>query len=307
MRIGVMVGEGTGAAPDTREVVARTQHAEALGLDAAWIAQIALDAITASAAAGQATERIEIGTAVVPTYMRHPYNMAQAAGTAQLACDGRFSLGIGLSHQMVIEGMFGLSYDKPVAHMREYLEVLEPLSRGEEVVHEGAAYTARVQHVFNMGVEFPVLVAALGPMMLRLTGRLASGTITWAAGLETLERFVIPTIRAAAQDAGRPEPRIVAGMPVLVSDDVARAREATIATFGHYKGVPSYRSTLDREGADGIEDVAILGDEKAVTAGLGRLRDAGVTDVCVFPYEDVQGGGQRTLELLGSLSSGRRT
>ena len=156
-----------------------------------------------------------------------------------------------------------------------------------------------------MGVEYPVLVAALGPMMLRLTGRLASGTITWAAGLETLESFVIPTIRAAAKDAGRPEPRIVAGYPVLVTDDVDRGREATIATFGHYKGVPSYRTTLDRQGAEGIEDVAILGNEKVVTEELGRLRDAGVTDLCVFPFEDVPGGGERTLELLGSLSSGR--
>jgi F420-dependent oxidoreductase-like protein len=305
MRMGVMVGEGTGAAPIAKEVVARTQHAEALGLDAAWIAQIALDAITAAAAAGQATERIEIGTAVVPTYTRHPYNMAQAAGTAQSACEGRFTLGIGLSHQMVIEGMFGLSYEKPVAHMREYLEVLSPLSRGEDVVHQGDAYTARIQHIFNMGIEFPVLVAALGPMMLRLTGRLAGGTITWATGLKTLESFVIPTLRAAAEEAGRPEPRIVAGFPVLVTNDIDRGREASIATFGHYKGVPSYRGMLDREGAGGVEDVAILGDEKVVTAELGRLRDAGVTDLCVFPFEDEPGSGERTLELLGSLSPGR--
>ena len=300
MKIGVMVGEGTGAPPVASEVVERTRQAEALGLDTAWIAQIALDAITAAAAAGQVTERIEIGTAVVPTYTRHPYAMAQAAGTAQDACGGRFTLGIGLSHQMVIEGMFGLSYEKPVAHMREYLEVLAPLARGEELVHEGPAYTARIQHVFAMGVEFPVLVAALGPMMLRLTGRLAGGTITWATGLKTLESFVVPTLRAAAQEAGRPEPRVVAGFPVLVTDDVERGRQASIATFGHYKGVPSYRGMLDREGADGVEDVAILDDERAVRAELGRLRDAGVTDLCVFPFEDVPGAGQRTLEFLGS-------
>jgi F420-dependent oxidoreductase-like protein len=205
----------------------------------------------------------------------------------------------------VIEGMLGLSYEKPVAHMREYLEILGPLSRGEDVVHVGDAYTARIQHIFNMGIEFSVLVAALGPMMLRLTGRLAAGTITWATGLDTLEGFVIPTIRAAAKDAGRPEPRIVAGFPVLVTNDVALGHEATLATFGHYKAVPSYRSMLDREGADGVEDVAIIGDEKVVTAELGRLRDAGVTDLCVFPFEDEAGSGERTLEVLASLSSGR--
>jgi len=246
MRMGVMVGEGTGAAPVAMDVVERTRRAEALGLDTAWVAQIALDAITAAAAAGQGTERIEIGTAVVPTYTRHPYSMAQAAGTAQNACGGRFTLGIGLSHRMVIEGMFGMSYDKPIAHMREYLQVLAPLARGEEVVHQGEAFTAKIQHIFKMGVEFPVLVAALGPQMLRLTGRLAGGTITWATGCETLERFVVPTLRAAAEEAGRPFPRIVAGFPVLLTEDVEAAREATIRTFGHYKGVPSYRGMLDR-------------------------------------------------------------
>lgn len=306
MRMGVMVGEGTGAAPNVPEIVERARRAEAMGLDTAWIAQIAIDAITASAAAGQVTERIEIGTAVVPTYPRHPVAMAQAAATAQSACQGRFTLGIGLSHQVVIENMFGLSYAKPAAHMREYLEVLGPMSQGEHADHQGPTYTARTHSfMYHTSKPFPVLVAALGPVMLRLAGRRADGTITWAAGLETLERFVVPTIRQAAEAAGRPPPRVVAGLPVVVTALPDRARERFIEVFDHYKAMPSYRGMLDREGAEGIEDIGIAGDEATVTAALGRLADVGVTDLCVFPLEVEPGSGDRTLELLGSLSPGR--
>ncbi|MCH2173414.1 TIGR03564 family F420-dependent LLM class oxidoreductase [Myxococcota bacterium] len=301
MRVGVMVGEGTGAAPSIPGILERTQRAEELGIDSAWIAQIAVDAMTAAAAAGARTSRIELGTAVVPTFTRHPFTMAQAAASAQDASGGRFTLGIGLSHQMVIEGMFGLSYEKPAAHMREYLEVLAPLARGEELVHQGDRYTARIQGIFRTGVSFPVLIAALGPVMLRLAGSLAGGTITWAAGLRTLGDFVVPTLRQAATEAGRPEPRVVAGLPVVVTGDLAHARERAVEVFGHYKAVPSYRAMLDREGVEGVEEIAVLGDEGKVRAELGRLADAGVTDLCVFPFDAEPGSGDRTLELLGSL------
>ena len=303
MRVGVMVGEGTGAAPSVPGIVERAQEAEALGLDSAWVAQICVDAIAASTAVGMATSRIEIGTAVVPTYPRHPYATGQAAATAQSACDGRFTLGIGLSHQMVIEGLFGLSFDKPIGHLREYLEVLGPLSRGEEPQFDGQHYRAH-GNGFMYATEKPydVLIAALGPKMLRLTGERAGGTITWAAGLKTLDSHIGPSLRAAAEAAGRPAPRLVAGMPVVLTADRDLARERTVQTFGHYAGVPSYRAMLDREGAQGIEDIAILGDEAEIRAGLGRLEDAGVTDVCLFPYDAEEGSGRRTLELLGSLA-----
>ena len=303
MRLGVMVGEGTGAAPSVPGIVERTQQAEELGLHTAWVAQICVDAIAASTAAGMATERIEIGTAVVPTHPRHPYATGQAAATAQSACGGRFTLGIGLSHKMVIEGLFGLSYDKPIAHLREYLEVLGPLSRGEEPQFDGQHYSAHGNgFLYRTEKPYDVLVAALGPQMLRLTGQRAGGTITWAAGLATLEQHIGPTLRQAAEEAGRPAPRVVAGMPVVLTGDPDLARQRTVETFGYYASVPSYRAMLDREGAQGIEDIAILGDEAEVRAGLRRLEEAGVTDLCLFPYDAEPGSGARTLELLGDLA-----
>jgi F420-dependent oxidoreductase-like protein len=301
MRLGFMVGEGSGAGPDLTALVARGQAVEAAGLDTAWIANIALDAMTASAVLGQATSRIEIGTAVVPTYPRHPYAMAQQAVSTQLACAGRFSLGVGLAHKFLIERLYGLSYEKPARHMRAYLDVLAPLLRGEAVSHQSELYTVNAQPM-AFAPPTPVLVAALGPVMLRLAGRVADGTITWATGLKTLEQHIVPGLDAGAEEAGRPRPRVVAGFPVMVTGKPDAARSLAAEVFGVYKNIPSYRAMLDREGADGVEDLAIVGDEAEVEAALRRLSEAGVSDFCGFPYEVDKGDIDRTFAFLGGLS-----
>ena len=303
MKIGYMVGEGTGAAPDVAALVARGQRIEAAGLDTAWVAEIFLDAATAAAALGMVTERIEIGTGVIPTPMRHPYALAHQAATTQQACGGRFTLGIGLSHKMMVENVLGLSYDRPLRKMREYLEVLNPMLRGEGVDYAGELYTARFG-AMELGTPVSVLVAALGPQMLRLAGRLSGGTVTWAAGLKTLEGHIVPTISKAAQEAGRAAPRIVAGLPVVVTSDLAAAREKAVAIFGHYRTLPSYRAMMDREGVDGIEDLIVAGDEETVRAQLERLEATGTTDLCVFPYEVEDGSIDRTIDLLGDVARG---
>ena len=297
MKIGLMVGEGSGAAPELEGLIERGQMAERLGLDTAWIANIALDAMTASAALGGATSRIEIGTAVVPTFTRHPVAMAQQAASTQLACGGRFSLGIGLAHKFMVEDMWGLSYEKPALQMRTYLEIIEPLLCGEAVTHQNENYDVKLMAMPD-GTDTPLLVAALGPLMLKIAGRLSGGTITMATGLETLENHIVPTITAGAQEANRPRPRIVAGFPVLLTSKKTEAQDLIAKVFEVYAGLPSYRAMLDREGVSGVEDVALVGEEAELNAHLQRLESIGVTDLLVMPVETAPGEIERTMEFL---------
>jgi len=286
---------------DLDALVAHAKEMESAGFASLWSANIfGLDAISTMAIIGRETERIELGTAVVPSYPRHPSAMAQQALTAAAACKGRFSLGIGLSHKLVIEDLLGLSYDKPARHMKEYLEVLCPLLRGETVSHQGNEYRVNVGLQVPGAEPVPLLVAALGPVMLKLTGRMADGTITWMTGPKTLEDHIIPTLGKAAADAGRPTPRTVAGLPIVITNDAAAARETIGKLLVMYGQLPSYRAMLDREGVEGPAEVALVGDEAEVGAALDRLRDIGLTDfnAAIMPVEE--GAGERTLEFLKS-------
>jgi F420-dependent oxidoreductase-like protein len=299
MRIGVMSGAGDGS--NLEQLLAQAQRAEAAGFASFWMANIfSYDAITALAVVARTTRKIELGTAVVPTYPRHPLAMAQQALTTNAAAGGRFALGIGLSHKLVIEDMFGLSYAHPARHMAEYLAVLAPLLRGEAVDHTGEEYRVRAGLQVPGGAPVRLLVAALGPVLLRLCGRYADGTITWMTGAKTLASHTVPTLSRAAREAARPAPRIVAGLPIALVRDAAAAREAASKQFAIYGQLPSYRAMLDREGAAAPGDVALVGDERALRAGMARLREAGVTDFCaaVSPLEP--GAAERTLEFLAS-------
>ena len=307
MRIGVMSGATEGPEGTIDGLVATAKRYEQMGFDAMWMANIfGLDAINALGIVGRETSKIELGTAVVPTYPRHPVAIAQQALTTQAATRGRFVLGIGLSHKLVIETMFGMSYDKPARHMKEYLEVLGPFLRGEGVQYQGEQYRVAAQFQVPGATRVPLLVAALGPVMLKLTGRLADGTITWMTGPKTLAGHIIPTLREAAKEAGRPEPRIVAGFPVLVTNKPAEAREQIGKALVIYGQLPSYRAMLDREGAAGPADVALAGDEKYLRGEIARLREIGVTDfdAAITPVED--GSYERTLSFLQSELGARR-
>jgi F420-dependent oxidoreductase-like protein len=303
MRIGIMIGEGSGAPPDLEATIERARLAEAAGLDSVWIAQIRLDAVAAAAAVGRETGRVEIGTAVVPIPPIHPLTLALAAATAQQACGGRFTLGIGLSHKVLVENVLGLSYEKPLSQMREYLDVLGPVLAGEGVKHEGARHRVVAQPI-GRGTPVPVLLAALGPNMLALAGMRAGGTITWATGPRTIGEYVAPTLATAAEAAGRPAPRIVAGVPVCVTDDAAAARDTAARVFAAYRDLPSYRGMLDREDVGGVEDLAVVGDEASVRTGLDAYAKAGTTDLCAFPFAAEADGAaeERTRALLGELA-----
>jgi F420-dependent oxidoreductase-like protein len=301
MRIGVMSGATPGPDGELDGLIARAKDLEARGFHSMWMANIfGLDAIIAQAIVGRETKQIELGTAVVPSYPRHPAALAQQCVTAQAAANGRFVLGVGLSHQLVIENMFGLSYAKPARHMREYMAVLGPLLRGEPAKFEGEEYRVNMALDMPGASPVPVLIAALGDHMLRIAGRTSDGTILWMTGPQTIESHIGPKLRAAASEAGRSEPRIVAGFPIVVTNDADAVRERIGKALVMYGQLPSYRAMLDKEGAAGPADIAIVGDEKTVGASLDRLRDVGVTDfdAAIVPVED--GADERTIEYLQS-------
>ncbi len=307
MRIGVGIGEISATAGTLDNLIDQAKRAEADGFASGWFANIfGIDAIMAAALCARETSRLELGTAVVPTYPRHPVAMAQAALSAAAIAGGRFSLGIGLSHQMVIEGMFGMSFAKPYSHMKSYLEVLAPLVRTGQASVTNEEYRVNATLAVAGAKPCPILVAALAPKMLALTGRVADGTITWMTGVKTIREHTAPRICEAAAAAGRSTPRVVVGLPIAVTTNVASARTSAARTFQVYGMLPSYRAMLDREGAEGPADVAIVGDESAVGEAVGRLAEAGATDLLAIPF-GVEGDREavaRTRGLLRHLAQG---
>lgn len=301
MRIGIGVEQrGT-----IDEVLAKVQKAEAEGFAAVWCPNISsFDAITLMALAGRVTTTLELGTFVVPTYPRHPLAMAQQALTAAAASNGRFTLGIGLSHRMIIEDMFGLDFSKPIRHMRDYLSILGRALTGEPTRYEGREYRVAFQVNVPGAPKPPVIVAALGPQMLHLAGTLADGTATWMGGVKYLEETAIPAITAAAREAGRPGPRIVCGLPVAVTSDAEAARASAARSYANYSQIPSYRAVLDRGGVPDASAVAVVGDEDAVAAQLRQFRDIGVTDFNASPFavQGDPGAPARTYAFMAALA-----
>ena len=303
MRIGVMLG-ASGGNGGLDEIVAAAKRVEAAGLHNLWLANIfSFDAIATLAVVGREVPRIGLGTAVTPTYPRHPTAMAQQALTAAAATGNRFTLGIGLSHKVVIETMLGLSYDRPAAHMREYLSVLAPLLRGEAANWQGEEYrVAGLQLTVPGAAPVPTVVAALGPMMLRIAGELANGTNTWMVGPKTMEGHIVKRLAAAADAAGRPAPRVVGGVPIVLTEQPDQARQRIAQGLAMYGQLPSYRAMLDREGVAGPADIALVGDENALRGGIERFRNAGVTDFNAAIMAVEPDAYERTLNFLASLA-----
>jgi 5,10-methylenetetrahydromethanopterin reductase len=302
MRIGIVSGavnEGT-----IDEIVEEARRVEADGFDTFYASQIfGHDALTALAVVGREVPRIELATGVVPTYPRHPMMLAQQALTTNQASDGRLCLGIGLSHQIVIETMLGMSYDKPVRHLRDYLSVLGPLTRGEPVAYDGEAYRVHANVAVKDSSPFPIVVAALGPQMLKAAAELADGTYTWCVGPKTLADHTIPTITADAAAAGRPAPRVIASLPVSVTADVPGALERAAKVFAIYGQLPSYRAMLDREGAAGPGDIAIVGTADEVAEQVLALGEIGVTDFAAAMFGTPDEVEATRAALVGTLTS----
>lgn len=298
MRIGGLIDS---SAP-IDEVVADVQRLADTGLASAWGSQVfGHDTLTLLALVGSRVPGIELGTAVVPVQPRHPAILAAQAATVQAAVGGRLALGIGLSHQIVVENMWGLSFDRPAAFMREYLSVLVPMLEGARVEFHGDQLTAIAGPLPHVSRPTPVYVAALGPVMLKTAGELASGTVTWMTGPKTIATHVVPKITGAAAAAGRPTPRVVVGLPVCVTADKVGAFKRIDTALAVYPSLPSYRAMLDIEGAASASAIAFVGSEEEVSSQVDRLAEAGATDLTAAVIGDAE-ERDRTWRLLADLA-----
>jgi F420-dependent oxidoreductase-like protein len=302
MRLGL---NGAGSTVD--RIVEQAVEAEAAGFTSLWYpSAIAGDPMVAMAFAGRATTSIELGTAVLQTYSCHPVLMAKRAASVAAGMDRPgFTLGLGPSHEPVIAGL-GLSYDHPGRHTEEYVRIVVAALRGDDASYDGDEFHVTAPAVGNPpDLPVPVLIGALAPRMLRVAGEIADGTILWMANAAAVESHVVPRLAAAADAAGRPAPRVVAGLPVAVHDDVGEAREAAAQQFRVYGSLPNYQRILAVGGLTGPADAAIVGPEDSVRSQLQRLFDVGVTDVWAAAYAvgaDRAGSRARTYALLADLA-----
>jgi F420-dependent oxidoreductase-like protein len=286
MQIGLMIGPERGRYREKVEkLAADAAAAEAAGFASIWVPQIPddFDALTAIALMAQATARIELGTAVLPIQSRHPVAMAQQTLSTQAVCEGRLTLGVGPSHHWIVGDMLGLPYERPARLVRDYVEVLNTAFAGPGPVDiENASY--RVHNPLDVtDMSIPILLAALAPVMLRIAGEHASGTILWMADERAIGDHVVPRITKAAEEAGRPRPRIVAGVPVVLcpNDQVDAARERANRVLGHAEYSPNYERLLEHGDATDVGDLLAAGDEDAVIERFRSFRDAGATDLAV--------------------------
>ncbi len=304
MRLGIMLGADPGVQDTVASILERAEQAQDAGFDDVWMAQIfGYDAINVLSLIASRCEHLGIGTAVTPSFPRHPSALAQQVITAQEVSSGRFTLGLGLSHKMVIEDMMGFSYDKPARHMREYLNALMPLLSGEAASQNGDQYRVNMQLSVANEDRATVLLAALGPVMLKLAGSVADGTSTWMTGPSTLENHIMPALTSAAQEAGRVSPKICAGFPIALTSDVDAAKAYIAENLSIYGHLPSYRAMLDKEGAEGPADIAMVGDETSLRNQLQRLRTIGVTHFNAAIVAQDDASYQRTRDFLASERS----
>ncbi len=303
MRIGIN-GSGLLARPDLATMTADIVASEAAGFDTYWLAQTGLvDALMALTVAGPSTSTIELGTAVVPTWPRHPQALAAQALTAQAATDGRIILGIGLAHKPSVEGNWKMTWERPIRHMLDYLGVLEELLANGKANYSGEVWSFEGEYARPTDAPPKVMLAALGDQMLKIAGRRTDGTILWCVGPKTLEQQIVPKINEAASDAGRPTPAVVCSLPVWVTDDPQPARELIAKTLTIYGQLPSYRAMLDIEGVDGPADISLIGSEAEVAEGLEAIKASGATDftaVITTPDPDER---QRTVDVLAAANT----
>jgi 5,10-methylenetetrahydromethanopterin reductase len=277
------------------------------GFARVWMTQMPydLDLLTVLAAAMHEVSGVKVASGVIPIQNQHPMLMAQRALTLNQIAGGRFTLGVGVTHRAVTEGMWGISWDRSVRRLSEYLDGLLPLLAGEPVNATGEMLTTRGALQIPDVHTPEVFVAALGPQMLRLTGRRTAGTITWMTGPKTLKEHIGPTMRAAAAEAGRPDGAVsvAAALPVAVTEDVAAVRSLAAGQFAMYGQLPSYRAMLDREGYAGPEEAALIVDEATVRERLDEVRAAGVDEFVAIPFDPSPEGQDRTRACLRNLGS----
>ena len=285
MKIGIN-GSGMVQKASVDSIVEHASTAEGQGFKHYWLAEHptgGLDALTTLALVGQRLETLELGTAIVPTFPRHPMTLAGQALTVADVIGERLTLGIGLSHKPMMEQL-GIGFDKPIRHLREYLSILVPLLRTGKVDFSGELLSCSGTLFQTPKYQVQVLVAALGPQALAVTGKLADGTTLAWVGPKTIREHIVPKLNEAAADNGRPVPRIVATLPVCVTEESATVRESIGKGLSLYGRLPSYRSMFEREGVSGPSEVAIVGSRSEVEDQIGSLAESGVTDFAPSEY-----------------------
>jgi len=315
MRLGVMIGAERGdMARKVKKFLEDIEWAETAGFDTAWIPQVPndFDALTMVTLMGTRTSRIEIGTAVVPLQAQHPIALGRQALSAHAGIGGRLALGGGPSHHWIIQDMLGISYRRPAAYTRDYLEVLNAALAGPGAVDvENETFTVHNPTVLGADSPMPVLIAALGPVMLQIAGELADGTVLWMADERAIGDHIAPRITKAAENAGRPAPRIVAGIPVCLCapSQVDEAKDRANRILAEAETSPNYQRLLDRGDARDVGDLCAAGDEQAILARFRRFADAGVTDLSVrlLPIGDTRdelvASKSRTREVISQLAA----
>jgi F420-dependent oxidoreductase-like protein len=302
MKIGIN-GTGLVQRASVDAIADHAQQAAADGFSSYWLAEHptgGLDALTVLTVVGLRVPDIELGTAIVPTFPRHPMVLAGQTLTARSVIGNRLTLGIGLSHEVMMSQL-GLSFDRPIRHLKDYLSVLMPLLAKGKVAYEGESITCNADSFFQPAARCPVVVAALGPQALKVTGRLADGTTLAWVGPRTVREHIKPRLTEAAAAAGRPAPRIIATLPVCVTDDEERVRSVISRTLTLYGDLPSYKAMFEREGVAGPGELALVGSASRVSELVAELAEAGVTDFAASEFTTNQQERDQTRDLLKTL------
>ena len=304
MPTGVVLNASPTATNLVDDVVAQARRAFDVGVRQVWLAQrFDYDAILLAGLVGAAVPGLGVGTFVVPINPRHPLIVATLAQTAQAAAHGDFSLGLGLGAHAPERQAFGTAWPNPVGRLREHLEILRSIFDTGAVDYHGSEFTAAPEWPVALpgGRPVPIYVAAMGPKALRVTGELAAGTLPYLAGPRTIEEFIVPTIDGAARAAGRPAPKVIAAVPVVMSDDADAARDLAVEELKFYETIPSYAKVIAREGADRAADIAAVGPAETVRKQLQRYRDAGATDLVLSALRSDSADPQYLWELAASV------
>jgi F420-dependent oxidoreductase-like protein len=290
--------------PETRSLSAVRELAvdtEEKGFHGMWLGSaFGFDPIMALALAGPATKRISLGVAVMPSWPRHPVVAAQQAATANLACEGRFRLGVGPSHRPVMD-MYGIDFDRPVSHCREYLIVVRALLRDGAVAHDGDRY--KIQAFLDLdkpdgadgeeSVSPPVMLGVLRPQMARVAGGYSDGALCWLAPAAYLHDVVAPALHAGADAVGRAAPPLVAELPCALTSDRDAVRAMAATDLAIYPQMPFYRTMFDAAGvpvddrrwSDAMLDASVVwGDEDMLATRIRALFDAGADEVVLSPF-----------------------
>jgi F420-dependent oxidoreductase-like protein len=304
MPTGIVIHPNPTATNLVDDVIAQARRAHEVGVGQIWLAQqFSYDAVSLAGLVGAAVPGLGVGTFVVPINPRHPLVVASLAQTAQAAAHGNFSLGLGLGSHGPEQQAFGISWPNPAGRLREHLEVLAAIFDEGTVDHHGSEFTASPEWPVAVpgGTPVPVYVAAMGPKALRVTGELADGTLPYLAGPRTLEDFIVPTITEAATAAGRPAPKVIAAVPVVISDDVASAKALAAEELAFYEAIPSYAKVIAREGADSAADLAAVGPADAIRTQLRRYLAAGATDLVLTSLRSDDTDPERLWEIAVSI------